>query len=88
MLKLNDYFYQESLGDIMKNKEIVFLVEESLDGGYEAKAAGFPIFTQGETIEEVKKNILDAVRCHFEISIAYKIFAAFPPNTNPVSLIR
>lgn len=50
----------------MKNKEIVFLVEESLDGGYEAKAAGFPIFTQGDTIEEVKKNILDAVRCHFE----------------------
>ena len=50
----------------MKNKEIVFLVEESLDGGYEAKAAGFPIFTQGETVEEVKKNILDAVRCHFE----------------------
>lgn len=50
----------------MRKKEIVFLVEESLDGGYEAKAAGFPIFTQGETIEEVKKNILDAVRCHFE----------------------
>lgn len=50
----------------MKNKEIVFLVEESLDGGYEAKAAGFPIFTQGETVEDVKKNILDAVRCHFE----------------------
>ena len=50
----------------MKKKEIVFLVEESLDGGYEAKAAGFPIFTQGETIEEIKKNIQDAVRCHFE----------------------
>lgn len=50
----------------MKKKEIVFLVEESVDGGYEARAAGFPIFTQGETIEEVKKNILDAVRCHFE----------------------
>lgn len=50
----------------MQKKEIVFLVEESLDGGYEAKAAGFPIFTQGETVEEVKKNILDAVRCHFE----------------------
>ena len=52
----------------MKNKEIVFLVEESLDGGYEARAAGYTIFTQGETIEEVKKNILDAVRCHFDDS--------------------
>lgn len=50
----------------MKKKEIVFFVEESVDGGYEARAAGFPIFTQGETVEEVKKNILDAVRCHFD----------------------
>lgn len=29
----------------MKNKEVIFIVEESVDGGYEAKAAGFPIFT-------------------------------------------
>ena len=70
----------------MKNKEIVFLVEESLDGGYEARAAGFPIFTQGETIEEVKKNILDAVRCHFEMHKVYIILAAFSLNTNPVLL--
>lgn len=50
----------------MKNKEIIFIVEDSVDGGYEAKAAGFPIFTQGETIEEVKKNIIESVRCHFD----------------------
>lgn len=50
----------------MKNKEIIFLIEESLDGGFEAKAVGYPIFTEGETEDEVRKNILEAVRCHFD----------------------
>jgi hypothetical protein len=50
----------------MKNKEIIFLIEESLDGGFEAKAVGYPIFTEGETEAEVRKNILEAVRCHFD----------------------
>ncbi len=50
----------------MKNKEIIFLIEESLDGGFEAKAVGFPIFTEGESEDEVRQNILEAVRCHFD----------------------
>lgn len=29
----------------MKNKEIIFLIEESPDGGFEAKEVGYPIFT-------------------------------------------
>jgi len=52
----------------MKNKEIIFLIEESLDGGFEAKAVGYSIFTEGETENEVRNNILEAVRCHFEES--------------------
>ncbi|MFN3871934.1 MAG: 2-oxoisovalerate dehydrogenase [Ignavibacterium sp.] len=50
----------------MKNKEIIFLIEESLEGGFEAKAVGYPIFTEGETEDEIRKNILEAVRCHFD----------------------
>lgn len=50
----------------MKNKEIIFMVEESVDGGYEARAAGFPIFTEGKTIDEVKSNIIEAVQSHFD----------------------
>ncbi|GBD87240.1 hypothetical protein BMS3Abin03_01167 [bacterium BMS3Abin03] len=50
----------------MKNKEIIFIVEESLDGGYEAKAVGHSIFTEGETVPELKENIIEAVRCHFD----------------------
>ncbi len=46
--------------------EIIFLVTESLEGGYEAKALGHSIFTQAETIEELKEAVKDAIRCHFE----------------------
>jgi predicted RNase H-like HicB family nuclease len=50
----------------MKTREIIFIVEESLDGGYEARAIGESIFTEAETIDELKKNIAEAVRCHFD----------------------
>ena len=46
--------------------EIVFLVEDDLDGGYTARALGESIFTQGEDIESLKEMIRDAVDCHFE----------------------
>jgi hypothetical protein len=46
--------------------EIIFMVEESPEGGFEAKALGHPIFTQSETIEELREGVRDAVRCHFE----------------------
>lgn len=46
--------------------EIVFLVEDDLDGGYTAKALGESIFTQAEDIESLKDMIRDAVNCHFE----------------------
>ena len=56
----------------MKN-EIIFYIEESIEGGYEAKALGYSIFTEGETIDELKKNIRDAVHCHFEYNQAPQI---------------
>jgi len=47
-------------------KEIIFVVEEDPEGGYTAKALGYSIYTQGETLEEIKKNIKDALKCHFK----------------------
>lgn len=47
-------------------KELTFLVKESLEGGYEAQALGYSIFTEGDTIEEIRKAVRDAVACHFE----------------------
>lgn len=52
-------------GDCMK--EIIFQVDEDpVDGGYVARALGLGITTQAETIDELKKMILDALRCHFD----------------------
>ncbi len=48
------------------DKEIIFLVEESAEGGYEARAFGYSIYTEEESIEGLKKAIVDAVKCHFE----------------------
>ena len=47
-------------------KEIIFLVEESPEGGYEARALGYSIFTQADTFNELKEEIRDAVKCHFD----------------------
>lgn len=46
--------------------ELIFIVEESLDGGYEARSVGASIFTQADDISDLKKQIKDAVNCHFE----------------------
>jgi len=47
-------------------REIIFLVEESPEGGYEARALGYSIYTEGETFEELRRMVADAVQCHFE----------------------
>jgi predicted RNase H-like HicB family nuclease len=46
--------------------EIVFQVEEDPEGGFTARAVGASIFTEADTLEEVRENIRDAVRCHYE----------------------
>ncbi len=50
----------------MGETEIIFSVEESPEGGYEAKALGHSIFTQADTIDELKQMVRDAVCCHFD----------------------
>jgi predicted RNase H-like HicB family nuclease len=47
-------------------KEIIFLVEEAPEGGYQARALGYAIFTGADTFEELKRMAQDAVQCHFE----------------------
>ncbi len=46
--------------------EIIFLVEESDEGGFTAKGLGVSIFTQEETLDLLKVAIIDAVHCHFD----------------------
>lgn len=45
--------------------EIVFLIEDDIDGGYIARALKESIFTQADDIDSLKEMLRDAVRCHF-----------------------
>ncbi len=47
--------------------EIIFEVQEdTADGGFSAHSLGAGIHTEGDTLEELKSNIRDAVDCHFD----------------------
>ena len=45
--------------------EIVFVVEEAPEGGYTARALGPSIFTEADDLEHLRRQVIDAVRCHF-----------------------
>jgi hypothetical protein len=47
-------------------REIIFMVEESPDGGFEAQALGCSIYVQADTYEELREAVRDSVKCHFE----------------------
>jgi predicted RNase H-like HicB family nuclease len=47
--------------------EIIFEVrEDEMEGGFIASALGFGIHTQGETREELRANVREAVDCYFD----------------------
>jgi len=48
------------------NNEIIFLVEEDSVSGFIARALGQSIVTEADTLEELRDNIRDAIRCHFD----------------------
>lgn len=50
----------------MAETEIIFTVRESPEGGYEARALGHSIFTQADTSAQLRANVQEAVRCHFD----------------------
>jgi hypothetical protein len=46
-------------------EEIVFVVEEAAEGGYTARALGASIITEADDLEGLRRQVIDAVRCHF-----------------------
>ena len=46
--------------------EILFEVQhDEMDGVYVATALGHAIVTQGDSLDELRRMVKDAVRCHF-----------------------
>ena len=46
--------------------ELIFEVREAEEGGFYARALGQSIFTEGDTWEELRANVLEAASLHFE----------------------
>ena len=40
--------------------------EDQIDGGYSASALEYGIHTQADTLDELRRNIKEAVDCHFD----------------------
>jgi hypothetical protein len=46
--------------------ELIFLINESVEGGFEASALGESIYTAADDWDSLKQNIREAVICHFD----------------------
>jgi hypothetical protein len=49
-----------------KAMELIFEIRDAEEGGLFARALGHAIFTQGETWEDLRANVMEAVSLHFE----------------------
>ncbi|MDE0081297.1 MAG: 2-oxoisovalerate dehydrogenase [Gammaproteobacteria bacterium] len=47
-------------------RDIIFEVTEAPEGGYNARALGHSVFTQGEDWDDLKEMVRDAVLGHFD----------------------
>ena len=46
--------------------KLIFEVRDAGEGGFCARAMGYLIFTEAETWEELRANVLEATSLHFE----------------------
>lgn len=54
----------------MSGAEIIFEVsQDELDGGYSASALCFGIHTQADTLDDLRRNVREAVDCYFDESM-------------------
>jgi len=49
----------------MSIKELIFIIEDAPEGGLIAKALGESIFAEADDMVSLKKEIIDALNCHF-----------------------
>ena len=67
--------------------EITFEVsEDEIDGGYSASAFGYGIRTQAETLEELRRNVREAVDCYFDPGMRPKLIRLHIVRDEGISL--
>ena len=53
--------------------EVIFLITDAPEGGFTARALGQSIFTEADTLDELRHNIREAVSCHFDDDTGPKV---------------
>jgi dephospho-CoA kinase len=53
--------------------ELIFMVEESPEGGLTARALGEAIFTEADNLDQLHAMVRDAVKCHFDEAVRPKV---------------
>ena len=53
-----------------RGMELIFEIRDAQEGGFYARALGHSIFTEAETWDELRANVLQAVSLHFEDATA------------------
>lgn len=48
--------------------EIIFLVSDSPEGGFEARALGHSVYTEADSVDDLRAMVRDAVAVHFDDS--------------------
>lgn len=51
---------------MMRSMEVIFEVRDAEEGGFYARALGHAVFTEGDTWDELRENVKEAVSLHFE----------------------
>ena len=62
--------------------EVIFLVESAPEGGWTARCLGESIFTEADTLDDLRSNVRDAVACHFDEREAH---ARATPRHDPIA---
>jgi hypothetical protein len=66
----------------MAASEIIFVVDESPERGFEARALSHSIYTQADTSDALKEMVRDAVHCHLEESKRPQIIRLHTPPSD------
>ncbi len=51
--------------------ELIFEIRDADEGGFCAHALGYSIFTEAETWDELRRNVVEAVLLHFDGCAVY-----------------
>lgn len=59
-------FGRRTRSGILEPMEPIFEIRDAVEGGFYARALGHGIFTEADSWDELRANVLDAVSLHFE----------------------